>query len=199
MIGEVTKLAVMYNGRPVGHLATTEEGIAFQYDAAWLKEGFSISPFSLPLEGGVYRNRKDNFEGLYGVFHDSLPDGWGELLVSRMCAKKGIYYEKLNPLTKLSLIGGNGLGGLNYEPTQAVERAGAHFNLEELAEEANAVLHDAQRPIGDLDELYLLGGSSGRQRRAGSMSTRSDCSHQTVAAVISLQSGSIAQKKGEYT
>ncbi len=164
MIGEVMKSAVKYNERTVGYLAVVEEGIAFQYDSEWLKNGFSISPFSLPLKGEVYIDRKDNFEGLYGVFHDSLPDGWGELLVSRMCAKKGINYEKLNPLTKLSLIGNNGLGGLNYEPTQAVEAADSCFDLEELAEEANAVLNDAEKPVGDLDGLYLLGGSSGGAR-----------------------------------
>lgn len=164
MIGEVTKSVVKYNGRAIGYLAVADEGIAFQYDAEWLRDGFSISPFSLPLKGDVFINRKDNFDGLFGVFHDSLPDGWGELLVSRMCAKNGINYERLNPLTKLSLIGGNGLGGLNYEPTQAVETADSRFDLEELAEKANAVLNDTAKPVGDLDGLYLLGGSSGGAR-----------------------------------
>lgn len=164
MIGEVAKSVVKYNDRIVGYLAVVEEGIAFQYDSEWLKDGFSISPFSLPLKGEVYIDRKDNFEGLYGVFHDSLPDGWGGTSCSRMCAKKGVNYEKLNPLTKLSLVGGNGLGGLNYVPTQAVETANSHFELEELAEEANAILNDAEKPVSDLDGLYLLGGSSGGAR-----------------------------------
>ncbi len=164
MIGEVKKSTVKYNRRLVGYLAVVDEGIAFQYDPEWLKDGFSISPFSLPLKGDVFIDRKDNFGGLFGVFHDSLPDGWGELLVSRMCAKKGVNYEKLNPLTKLSLIGGNGLGGLNYEPTQAVETVDSRFDLEELAEEANAVLNDTEKPVGDLDGLYLAGGSSGGAR-----------------------------------
>lgn len=162
---EATKSVVKYNDRCVGYLAVLEDGaIAFQYDAEWLKDGFSISPFSLPLDGKVFIDRKDNFEGLFGVFHDSLPDGWGELLVKRMLAKKGINYEKFNPLTKLSLIGGNGLGGLNYEPTQATGTGNAHFDLEDLASEANAVLSDAENPVGDLDNLFLLGGSSGGAR-----------------------------------
>ncbi len=164
MIGEVKKLTVKYNGQTVGYLAVVDEGIAFQYDADWLKNGFSISPFSLPLKGDVFIDRKDNFGGLFGVFHDSLPDGWGELLVNRMCARKSVNYEKLNPLTRLSLIGENGLGGLNYEPTQAAETADSHFDLEELAEEANAVLNDTEKAVGDLDGLYLAGGSSGGAR-----------------------------------
>lgn len=45
-----------------------------------LKTVFSISPFSLPLSDKIYINRKRNFDGLYGVFRDCLPDGWGALL-----------------------------------------------------------------------------------------------------------------------
>ena len=162
---EVTKSVVKYNGRCVGYLAVIESGeVAFQYDTEWLNSGFSISPFSLPLDGRVFIDRKDNFEGLFGVFDDSLPDGWGELLVKRMLAKKGINYEKLNPLTKLSLVGENGLGGLHYEPTQATETGDSRFDLEELASEANDVLNDAEKSVGELDSLFLLGGSSGGAR-----------------------------------
>lgn len=115
MIKNIKKLTVKYNDRTVGILAEVEEGkIAFQYDEKWVKNGFSVSPISLPLNREVYVNHKDTFEGLYGVFHDSLPDGWGELLVSRMLAKQGINYAELSPLTKLSIVSENGLGGLTY-------------------------------------------------------------------------------------
>ena len=119
MIENVKKLTVKFNDRTVGILSLLENKIAFQYDEGWVKNGFPISPISLPLSREIYINRKENFGGLYGVFHDSLPDGWGELLVSRMLAKKGINYEALNCLTKLSIIGDNGLGGFSYEPSQA--------------------------------------------------------------------------------
>ena len=91
MIEQVRKLKVLYNGITVGYLAEVQDDrIAFQYDDAWEKNGFSISPFSLPLSNQIYINSKDNFGGIYGVFHDSLPDGWGELLVKRMLAKMGV-------------------------------------------------------------------------------------------------------------
>ena len=47
----------------------------------WLASGFSISPFSLPLKKQVFLPMKDYFGGLFGVFGDSLPDGWGNLLL----------------------------------------------------------------------------------------------------------------------
>ena len=46
----IKKLNVMYNDKLVGYLLETNDGrIAFQYDDEWIKYGFSISPFSLPV------------------------------------------------------------------------------------------------------------------------------------------------------
>ena len=102
---EIKKLNVRFNGKIVGYLAELKNGsIAFQYDSEWIKNGFSISPFSLPLSDKIYINDKPNFNGLFGVFWDSLPDGWGELLVRRMLNKHGINFDRLSPLQKLSII-----------------------------------------------------------------------------------------------
>ena len=44
-------LNVLYHSRNVGRLALTRENLcAFEYDSNWLFDGFSISPFNLPLE-----------------------------------------------------------------------------------------------------------------------------------------------------
>lgn len=57
MIEQVKKLTVKYNGKIVGYLAEVEaHQIAFQYDDEWLQTGFSISPFSIPLENKIFIN-----------------------------------------------------------------------------------------------------------------------------------------------
>ncbi|MDY5518373.1 MAG: HipA N-terminal domain-containing protein [Lachnospiraceae bacterium] len=61
--------------------------IAFEYADDWLETGFPISPFSLPLEKRVFVLSKPCFGGLFGVFADSLPDAWGNMLVNRMLKK----------------------------------------------------------------------------------------------------------------
>lgn len=83
-------LDVYMNDRPVGVLAETREHlVAFEYSDEWLTDGFAISPFSLPLRKGVFVPKKyDPFEGLFGVFADSLPDGWGRLLVDRSASEE---------------------------------------------------------------------------------------------------------------
>lgn len=44
-------LKVFYNDKLVGTLAKTPDRlVAFEYDNEWLATGFSISPFSLPLQ-----------------------------------------------------------------------------------------------------------------------------------------------------
>ena len=44
-------LKVFYNDKLVGTLAKTPDRlVAFEYDSEWLVTGFSISPFSLPLQ-----------------------------------------------------------------------------------------------------------------------------------------------------
>ena len=164
MIEKVKKLIVKYNDKVDGYLVELEDGrIAFQYDDEWIKNGFSISPFSLPLSNEVYINQKPTFNGLYGVFWDSLPDGWGELLVRRMLSKKGINPDRLTPLQKLTLIAKNGLGGLTYEPCKSFESENFDFNLDELAEETKKILNDESDNI-NLDKIYELGGSSGGAR-----------------------------------
>ncbi len=163
MIKDVKKLLVKYNGREVGVLSQiNEEQIAFQYAKEWVENGFSISPFSLPLSREIYINKKRVFDGLYGVFHDSLPDGWGERLMARMLQKQGIDYQSLSPLTKLTLVGNNGLGGLVYEPSQA---QGQEFDVEldSLAKQAEELLNDGDISA-DFDKIFYCGGSSGGAR-----------------------------------
>ena len=76
---DVDLLNVLYHGRKVGRLTLTPNGrCAFEYDSGWLKEGFSISPIKLPLKKGLFIAKSTPFEGNFGVFSDSLPDGWGQ-------------------------------------------------------------------------------------------------------------------------
>ena len=75
---ETRILEVHYHGRIVGTLAEMpDRRIAFQYSEEWIKDGFSISPLSLPLRSDVFippEKTREYFSGLFGVFSDSLPD-----------------------------------------------------------------------------------------------------------------------------
>ena len=70
---------------PVGTLAwsRTTRTTAFEFDRRFAARGLAISPFHLPAGPDVRTAPPTPFDGLFGVFADSLPDGWGRLLLDR--------------------------------------------------------------------------------------------------------------------
>lgn len=159
----VKSLHVSYAGCPVGMLAVTAEGVlAFEYDREWLGSGFSISPLSLPLEKRVFVARRHPLGGMFGIFDDSLPDGWGRLLLDRLLREHGADPFSVGPLARLAIVGASGMGALEYEPELPLPKEHASLDLDEVAEEcANLLATDFS---DDLDTLFLLGGSSGGAR-----------------------------------
>ena len=153
-------LQVYYDERLVGTLAmTADHKAAFQYDDEWLENGFSISPFSLPLKKQVFVPQKDYFDGLFGVFADSLPDNWGRLLLNRLLRSYKQNPDELTVLNRLAIVGKSGMGALTYYPEKSFSQQQKPVNLDELAEECAKILNTEYSD--KLDELYYLGGTSG--------------------------------------
>ena len=156
-------LQVYYDERLVGTLAmTADHKAAFQYDDEWLENGFSISPFSLPLKKQVFVPQKDYFDGLFGVFADSLPDNWGRLLLNRLLRSYKQNPDELTVLNRLAIVGKSGMGALTYYPEKSFSEQQKPVNLDELAEECEKILNTEYSD--KLDELYYLGGTSGGAR-----------------------------------
>lgn len=142
---------------PVGRLATRERKIYFEYDATFLKHGLEISPLRLPLKLGLSSFEAGLFEGLPGVFNDSLPDGWGRLLFDRFARSQGIAPEALTPLDRLAHVGRTGMGALVYEPEYSLDATKGALNLDDLARRAQEVLAGEADDV--LKELLALNGS----------------------------------------
>ena len=147
---------------PVGKLASREGRIYFEYDSSFLDRGLDISPFSLPLRPGVQSFDRHVFEGLPGVFHDSLPDGWGRLLFDRMEESKEIPSKALGPLARLAYAGRSGMGALIYESDVAGAVPDQEIDLDEIAVQVRGVL--GGEAGGALRELLILNGSSAGAR-----------------------------------
>lgn len=156
------KLNVLYKDELVGTLAIADYRVAFEYADSWIENGFSISPFSLPLEKKVFLPTKLHFQGLFGVFADSLPDAWGNVLLNRVLKKNGIKIDEVTPLMRLAIVGHFGMGALTYEPERPLEQGLVETDLDALAIECQKILHSEYSD--KLDELYRLGGTSGGAR-----------------------------------
>ena len=156
-------LQVLFDNRVVGTLAlAANHKVVFQYDDNWLEQGFSISPFSLPLENQVFVPTKDYFDGLFGVFADSLPDHWGRLLLKRLLLAHEQNPDKLTVIDRLAIVGKSGMGALTYYPEQSFSEENDNTDLDELAFQCQKILHTEYSD--KLDELYRLGGTSGGAR-----------------------------------
>ncbi len=160
------KLAVylnLYNTRAfVGYLYEQAREIYFEYTPEFLASGIELSPFKLPLKPGVFHDEKRTFEGLFGLFNDSLPDGWGCLLLDRKLRQRGLSYEAISPLMRLSLIGRNPMGALEYEPADEASESMGAIELDSLSGEVDQLLNGQNSLC--LDDLLSLNGSSGGAR-----------------------------------
>lgn len=162
-MNRVDKLTVLYNNRPVGDMVLVDNRLAaFEYEKNWLIDGFSISPLSLPLVKKVFMPKYDPFDGLFGVFADSLPDGWGRLLVDRLMWKKGMEPSGVGILTRLAIVGASGMGALSYKPTVLLENIEKNLSYDEIATECQKLLQEEM--TDELEYLFAKGGSSGGAR-----------------------------------
>ncbi|MES2918758.1 MAG: type II toxin-antitoxin system HipA family toxin [Pseudomonadota bacterium] len=165
-MNHVLRLEVMLGGQRVGQLAQGQgPGIFFQYDEHWLKTGFDIAPGDIRFttEAQVCRDTR-LFGGLHGVFADSLPDGWGLILMNRALRQQaGWLPQEIGPLDRLAYIGNRGMGALEYRPAADVPAAPLDWaELERMGAEAQRVLAGAADDV--LAALRVHGGSPGGAR-----------------------------------
>ncbi len=145
----------------VGTFSEIARDTAFEFAGDFLSSGLNPAPFRLPLIGGLkIYDRSGNME-TFGLFDDSLPDGWGRRIVDKLFMKRE---GRLTTITeRLMCVGRSGKGALVYEPAdEAAEAANAEFDLAALAEEAMAF--DAGEAEDALQRLRKAGGSSGGAR-----------------------------------
>ena len=133
---------------------------SFRYDKQWLKNGFSISPFSLPLEDKEFIANPFLFDGIFGVFSDSLPDSWGRLLENEILRSAGINPGEIDPINRLYMIGELGMGALTYSPMLEFDIEGNNnIDLDKLSLSCKEIITVDDSEY--LDELYKLGGFLG--------------------------------------
>jgi len=89
----------------VGELVLSNRKIYFKYSSGFLSRRLNISPVKLPFSDDILSAESEPFDGLFGVFNDSLPDGWGKLLLDRSLSSKGINIARITPWTDWLLLG----------------------------------------------------------------------------------------------
>lgn len=159
---------VMLWDRRVGVLAESNAGErVFEFDPEFQRSGLNISPLLLPLRTRGPQTfpeliRSSTFEGLPGVFSDSLPDAFGTRLINRHFARLG-QAGAVTPVQRLLYVGDRGPGALSYEPGEkrrsGMERA---LDVRELVDQARRVIEGD--PEGAVSEIMRVGATVGGAR-----------------------------------
>lgn len=176
------KLTVHYCGWgedwPLAALADDGRALLFEYSREALSQSLELSPVQLKLRAQAYGGFPLFQQRLPGLVADSLPDGWGLLLMDRLFRQQGLGHA--GPLDRLAFVGDRAMGALRFVP--ALDGAPEpDWNLLALAQESANVL--AGEASDALRELAVVGGSpQGARPKAlvqyeaatGRIATRSD-------------------------
>ncbi|MEN8191040.1 MAG: type II toxin-antitoxin system HipA family toxin [Thermodesulfobacteriota bacterium] len=146
----------------VGTLAEKDGDLFFEYDSEWIDGGLQLSPFTLPLQHGLIAHRDRRFGPIFGLFDDSLPDGWGLLLMDRFFRGRRIDPASLSILDRLAYLGSMTMGALTYYPPAGQGNCSGSFDLDRIAREAVEVFSGKEEEI--LPQLMRAGGSPGGAR-----------------------------------
>lgn len=90
----------------VGTLAQNATAVFFQYHPDYLSRYPSLSPFKLAFNQQLQQAPGTPHNRLHGVFADSLPDGWGMLLMDRVFRQQGLLPQNISAMDRLAYMGG---------------------------------------------------------------------------------------------
>jgi len=153
------KLTVFYVGWgerwPLATLADNGRTILFEYTAEAMRQQLELSPRMLGLNVSAYEDFPVHQMRLPGLVADSLPDGWGLLLMDRAFRRAGL--QSVSPLDRLAFIGDRAMGALSYEPADPDTLPDEDVKLLDVAKQVQTVVDGTDAEV--LRRLMLLGGS----------------------------------------
>jgi len=151
---------------PVGELAQNKQGVYFQYRNNYLDKFSSLSPFNLSFDSTVQLAPKVPHHGLHGAFSDSLPDGWGLLLMDRIFKQAGMLPAQVTAMDRLSFVSNRAMGALSYLPISDLYRQddSQALTVAQLGLQAQALFDGQTTEV--LQALVNAGSSGGARPKA---------------------------------
>lgn len=147
---------------PAGRLAMDRGLAQLEWSPDVIAAKLAIDPYLYPPLRGVHAARSREFMGLHGFLSDSLPDGWGYIVMRRRLTKLGVDIATLSPVERLALVGEQGRGALVYTPATTPSDETASLDLDALAAESAALIAGEESSLADT--LAKLAGGSGGAR-----------------------------------
>ncbi|MDP3355075.1 MAG: type II toxin-antitoxin system HipA family toxin [Polaromonas sp.] len=162
-------------GKHVGAVALdpTWGYYVFEYTPAFASLGVEPAPLQMPVrQGGTFMFTdlpEITFKRLPAMLADTLPDDFGNALIDRYMADRGLDKSKVTALDRLAYMGNRAMGALEYKPTRSPPRhKPSAIVLGELVAQARraveGTLEDDTHADAALRSILDVGTSAGGAR-----------------------------------
>jgi serine/threonine-protein kinase HipA len=127
---------------------------AFAYDKSFGGSGINLSPLHMPLNDNenvyVFTDLPEaTYKRLPAMLADALPDDFGNALIDRYMADKGILRNQISQLDRLAYMGNRAMGALEFKPVHGPR------NIKPTAIEMHSLAMEARKAVkGTLDGDY---------------------------------------------
>ncbi len=153
---KVERVDVYLWGRFVGAVALDPKlgYYVFAYDKSFGRSGIELAPLRMPLNDNeavyVFTDLpEETYKRLPALLADSLPDDFGNALIDRYMADKGISHAQITSLDRLAYMGKRSMGALEFKPAHGPK------NIKPTAIEMNSLVREAKKAVkGTLDGDY---------------------------------------------
>ena len=140
-----------------------DKGLSYlKLDTSFINTGINLSPLKIKMTTQLQIAPRQPFNGLFGIFADSLPDGWGLLLMDRRLAQNGIDFNRITSVERLAYMGNRAMGALSYHPDTGEQQSSELLSLDQLALDAQQIYQGTSQEVSE--QLHLTGGSPGGAR-----------------------------------
>ncbi len=165
----------------------------FEYQPEFVRAGLELSPLLMPSAVGTrYRFpglSVDTFQGLPGLLADSLPDKFGNALITEDLTRHGTSPTGITTLQRLIYVGKRAMGALEFEPALAETRGrdvAIPLQMATLVEDARRALRgDTAHVTQDMIDI----GSSAGGARAKALIGWNPTTNQVVSGQFELPEG----------
>lgn len=162
----MTEVDAYIYDKKIGTLVEHRGTIYFEYDNSFIAQELEISPEKFSVSKEMYTNKdhKSLYQGMAGVFFDSLPDKHGMAFIDRYFERQGLKTHEITLLHKLAFIGDRGMGAIEYLPKEhdeSILKANV-INAKDAYENMKKNINDKDSSIEDLmnilDSVSPVGG-----------------------------------------
>ena len=126
----------------------------FAYDKSFGRSRIEVAPLRMPLNDNeevyVFTDLpEETYKRLPAMLADSLPDDFGNALIDRYMADKGIARNQISQLDRLAYMGNRAMGALEFKPAHGPK------NTKPTSIEMNSLVTEARKAVkGTLEGDY---------------------------------------------